>query len=96
MPAYFGVLEREATRRAGRIAGLNVLDLLAEPVAAALGYHVLAAGAGVGTSSSTTSAVAPSIPPLSVSTDTTSRSSAPTATARWAGPTGTTRSASSC
>ncbi|ACY96984.1 Hsp70 family protein [Thermomonospora curvata] len=36
VPAYFGVAEREATRRAGRIAGLNVVDLLDEPVAAAL------------------------------------------------------------
>ncbi|GLW61884.1 molecular chaperone DnaK [Actinomadura rubrobrunea] len=36
VPAYFGVAEREATRRAGEIAGLTVLDVLAEPVAAAL------------------------------------------------------------
>jgi molecular chaperone DnaK len=40
VPAYFGVAEREATRRAGQIAGLNVLDVLAEPVAAALSYRV--------------------------------------------------------
>jgi molecular chaperone DnaK len=39
VPAYFAVAEREATRRAGRIAGLNVLDVLAEPVAAALHYQ---------------------------------------------------------
>jgi molecular chaperone DnaK len=39
VPAYFGVLEREATRKAGQIAGLNVLDVLAEPVAAALAYQ---------------------------------------------------------
>src|ERR1022692_2842313 len=39
VPAYFGVAEREATRRAGQIAGLNVLDVLAEPVAAALSYQ---------------------------------------------------------
>jgi molecular chaperone DnaK len=39
VPAYFGVAEREATRRAGEIAGLNVLDVLAEPVAAALSYQ---------------------------------------------------------
>lgn len=38
VPAYFGVAEREATRAAGEIAGLNVLDLLAEPVAAALSH----------------------------------------------------------
>src|SRR5487761_1070223 len=36
VPAYFGLLEREATRKAGLIAGLNVLDIIAEPVAAAL------------------------------------------------------------
>lgn len=57
VPAYFGVLEREATRRAGQIAGLNVLDVLAEPVAAvldhqaldhqALGYEALADGGEV-------------------------------------------------
>jgi molecular chaperone DnaK len=41
VPAYFGVLEREATRKAGQIAGLNVLDVLAEPVAAALAYQAL-------------------------------------------------------
>jgi len=39
VPAYFGVAEREATRRAGEIAELNVLDVLAEPVAAALSYQ---------------------------------------------------------
>lgn len=41
VPAYFGLLEREATRKAGQIAGLNVLDVLAEPVAAAVNYQVL-------------------------------------------------------
>lgn len=41
VPAYFGLLEREATRRAGQIAKLNVLDVLAEPVAAALNYQAL-------------------------------------------------------
>lgn len=39
VPAYFGVAEREATRRAGEIAELNVLDVLPEPVAAALSYQ---------------------------------------------------------
>ena len=47
MPAYFGLPEREATRNAGRIAGLNVLDILAEPVAAALNYQALDEGDGV-------------------------------------------------
>jgi len=39
VPAYFGLREREATRKAGEIAGLNVLDVLPEPVAAALAYQ---------------------------------------------------------
>lgn len=47
VPAYFGVLEREATRKAGQIAGLNVLDVLAEPVAAALNYEALGENEGV-------------------------------------------------
>ena len=38
------LLEREATRKAGQIAGLNVLDVLAEPVAAALDYQALERG----------------------------------------------------
>ncbi len=38
VPANFGIAEREATRRAGELAGLNVLDLLDEPVAAAVHY----------------------------------------------------------
>lgn len=46
MPAYFGIAEREATRRAGRLAGLNVLDVLAEPVAAAMHYKSCADGTG--------------------------------------------------
>jgi molecular chaperone DnaK (HSP70) len=44
VPAYFGVREREATRNAGTIAGLNVLNLVPEPVAAALHYETLSAG----------------------------------------------------
>jgi molecular chaperone DnaK len=47
VPAYFGLLEREATRKAGEIAGLNVLDVLAEPVAAALAYRAVGEAAGV-------------------------------------------------
>lgn len=41
VPAYFGIAERDATRKAGEIAGLTVLDVLAEPVAAALHYQAL-------------------------------------------------------
>jgi molecular chaperone DnaK len=38
VPAYFGTAEREATHQAGVIAGLEVLELLDEPVAAATHY----------------------------------------------------------
>lgn len=38
VPAYFGAAEREATHQAGVIAGLDVLELLDEPVAAATHY----------------------------------------------------------
>jgi molecular chaperone DnaK len=44
VPAYFGEAEKLATRNAGRIAGLNVLNLVPEPVAAALHYDALSAG----------------------------------------------------
>ncbi|MEV5689688.1 Hsp70 family protein [Micromonospora globbae] len=40
VPAYFGMLEREATRNAGAIAGLDVVGIVPEPVAAALEYDV--------------------------------------------------------
>ncbi|MCZ2817258.1 Hsp70 family protein [Modestobacter sp. VKM Ac-2984] len=36
VPAYFGLAEKEATRQAGEIAGLNVVGVITEPVAAAL------------------------------------------------------------
>lgn len=39
-PAYFGFNERQATRTAGELAGLNVLDILNEPTAAAISYGV--------------------------------------------------------
>lgn len=37
-PAYFGNEERTATKQAGLIAGLNVLNIVNEPTAAALNY----------------------------------------------------------
>ena len=37
-PAYFGINEREATKRAGELAGLNVLSIINEPTAAAISY----------------------------------------------------------
>jgi molecular chaperone HscA len=38
VPAYFDDAQRQATRDAGRLAGLNVLRLLNEPTAAAIAY----------------------------------------------------------
>jgi len=38
VPAYFGNAHRVATENAGRIAGLNVLEIINEPTAAALYY----------------------------------------------------------
>ena len=37
-PAYFGIPQRDATAAAGRIAGLNVLEIINEPTAAAISY----------------------------------------------------------
>ena len=39
-PAYFFVKEREATKRAGEIAGINVLQIINEPTAAAFAYGI--------------------------------------------------------
>ena len=38
VPAYFNDAQRQATKDAGRIAGLNVLRIVNEPTAAALAY----------------------------------------------------------
>lgn len=38
VPAYFNDNQRQATKDAGRIAGLNVLRLLAEPTSACIAY----------------------------------------------------------
>ncbi len=40
-PAYFGTAEREATKAAGEMAGLNVLSIINEPTAAAICYGVV-------------------------------------------------------
>ena len=40
-PAYFGINEREATRKAGGIAGFNVRHIINEPTAAAIAYGSL-------------------------------------------------------
>jgi actin-like ATPase involved in cell morphogenesis len=39
VPAYFGMRERDATKNAGEIAGLDVIGIVPEPVAAALHYE---------------------------------------------------------
>jgi molecular chaperone DnaK len=40
-PAYFGLNEREATVKAGEIAGLNVRSIINEPTAAAFAYGLI-------------------------------------------------------
>jgi molecular chaperone HscA len=47
VPAYFDEAQRQATKDAGRIAGLNVLRLLNEPTAAAIAYGLENASEGV-------------------------------------------------
>jgi molecular chaperone DnaK len=53
VPAYFDDTRRKATKDAGRIAGLEVIDILDEPTAAALAYSLqtgqLSGGNGNGT-----------------------------------------------
>lgn len=44
VPAYFGAAERQATRDAGQMAGLNVLNIINEPTAAAIAYGATSAG----------------------------------------------------
>ena len=39
-PAYFGVTQKEATRQAGELAGLNVRYVIPEPTAAAIAYGI--------------------------------------------------------
>jgi molecular chaperone DnaK (HSP70) len=46
VPAYFGLLEKDATRSAGEIAGLTVIGIVPEPVAAALHYGVTGSADG--------------------------------------------------
>ncbi len=47
VPAYFDDAQRQATRDAGRIAGLDVLRIVNEPTAAALAYGLDKADAGI-------------------------------------------------
>jgi molecular chaperone DnaK len=46
VPAYFGLLEKDATRQAGEIAGMTVIGIVPEPVAAALHYGVTGSADG--------------------------------------------------
>jgi molecular chaperone DnaK len=46
VPAYFDDAQRQATRDAGRLAGLNVLRVINEPTAAALAYGIGAEASG--------------------------------------------------
>lgn len=46
VPAYFNDSQRQATKDAGTIAGLNVLRIINEPTAAALAYGLDRKGAG--------------------------------------------------
>jgi heat shock protein 1/8 len=46
VPAYFNDSQRQATKDAGRIAGLNVLRIINEPTAAAIAYGLDKVGAG--------------------------------------------------
>lgn len=40
VPAYFNDMQRKATKRAGELAGLNVVRIISEPTAAAIAYGV--------------------------------------------------------
>src|SRR5258708_10450579 len=40
VPAYFSDAQRQATKEAGQISGLNVLRIMNEPTSAALAYHL--------------------------------------------------------
>jgi len=63
VPAYFGDAQRQATKDAGKIAGLNVLRIINEPTAAAIAYgldnmtskerHILIVDVGGGTADCT-------------------------------------------
>src|SRR5437588_10574380 len=46
VPAYFDEAQRQATKDAGKLAGLNVLRLLNEPTAAAIAYGLDSASEG--------------------------------------------------
>src|SRR6202012_743399 len=47
VPAYFDEAQRQATKDAAKLAGLNVLRLLSEPTAAAIAYGLDNAAEGI-------------------------------------------------
>src|SRR5690606_6212010 len=47
VPAYFNDAQRQATKDAGKIAGLEVLRIINEPTAAALAYGLEKKGSGI-------------------------------------------------
>ena len=47
VPAYFNDAQRQATKDAGRVAGLEVLRIINEPTAAALAYGLDKEGSGI-------------------------------------------------
>src|SRR5579885_3206991 len=79
-PAYFGIAEREATANAGKIAGLNVREVINEPTAAAIVYGLQnekdqvvlvydsAAAPLISLSSKSSRAPLPSLPPAATTT----------------------------
>jgi molecular chaperone DnaK len=91
VPAYFNNAQREATKDAGKIAGLNVLRIINEPTAAALAYG-LDKEAPSTRSSCSTSAAARSTSPCSSWARACTTSSPRTATTTWAATTSTRRS----
>ena len=93
VPAYFNDDQRQATKDAGKIAGLDVKRIINEPTAAALAYG-LDKEAPTRRSSSSTSAAAPSTSRSWRSATASSRSSRPPATTTSAATTGTRRSSS--
>jgi len=87
VPAYFNDSQRQATKDAGRVAGLDVLRIINEPTAAALAY-------GLDKKKDETIAVydlggAPSTSRFSRSAKGSSRSRPPTAIPTWAATTST-------
>ena len=99
VPYYFNDARRKATQDAGRIAGLNVIDIMNEPTAATLTYawhrgELGATGKAIGAAAdgswSTTWAAGPSTSRWSATRPPTSRSWPPTATCSSAASIGTT------